>query len=77
ARIFPPRVEAVNSIGCGDCMAAAIALALDEGREPLAAISYGVAAAADNLARVLMGRLDRRRVEELAAEVQTEAIPIR
>ena len=58
-------------------MAGAIALALDEGQEPLAAISYGIAAAADNLTRVLMGRLDRRRVEELAAEVQTEVIPIR
>lgn len=76
ARIFPPRVEAVNSIGCGDCMAGAIALALDTGREPLAAISYGIAAAADNLATVLMGRLDRQRVEELVTEVRTEAIPI-
>ena len=76
ARIFPPRVEAVNSIGCGDCMAGAIALALDKGREPLAAISYGIAAAADNLATVLMGRLDRQRVEELVAEVRAESIPI-
>ena len=76
ARALPLPVEVVNSIGCGDCMAGAIALALDEGQEPLAAISYGIAAAADNLTRVLMGRLDRRRVEELAAEVKTEAIPI-
>ena len=76
ARIFPPRVEAVNSIGCGDCMAGAIALALDKGQDPLAAISYGIAAAADNLATVLMGRLDRQRVEELVTEVRTEAIPI-
>ena len=57
-------------------MAGAIALALDTGREPLAAISYGIAAAADNLATVLMGRLDRQRVEELVTEVRTEAIPI-
>ena len=74
-RAFPPRVETVNSIGCGDCMAGAIALALDKGQDPLAAISYGIAAAAENLATVLMGRLDRQRVEELAAEVRTEAIP--
>ncbi len=74
-RLLPPRVAAVNSIGCGDCMAGGIALALDEGRAPLSAIAYGMGAAADNLAQVLMGRLDRGRVEELAAAVTTESVP--
>jgi len=74
-RMLPPQVEAVNSIGCGDCMAGAICVALDEGREPLEAIRYGIGAAGDNLAQVLMSRIDRGRVEALAEGVSIESDP--
>ena len=56
-------------------MSGAVAVALDEGRDPLEAIRFGMGAAADNLSQVLMGRLDRGRVEELAGEVSIEEIP--
>ncbi len=73
-RFLPPEVERVNSIGCGDCMSGALAVALDEGLEPLEAIRFGMGAAADNLGQVLMGRLDRERVELLAERVRVEEI---
>ena len=73
-RFLPPPVERVNAIGCGDCMSGAIAVALDEGRDPLEAIRFGMGAAADNLGQVLMGRLDRARVEEFAERVRIEEI---
>ena len=55
-------------------MSGAIAVALDEGRDPLEAIRFGMGAAADNLGQVLMGRLDRARVEEFAERVRIEEI---
>lgn len=73
-RFLPPPVEMINSIGCGDCMSGAISVALDEGKEPLEAIRFGLGAAADNLGQVLMGRLDRGRVEELSGRVRVEEI---
>ena len=73
-RFLPPSVDRVNSIGCGDCMSGALAVALEEGRAPLEAIRFGMGAAADNLGQVLMGRLDRGRVEELAGQVGIEEI---
>ncbi len=73
-RFLPPQVDQVNSIGCGDCMSGAVAVALDEGSDPLEAIRFGMGAAADNLGQVLMGRLDRGRVEAFAAQVSIEEI---
>ena len=62
-RLRPVPREVVNPIGCGDCMAAAIAWATFQGREPLDAIRYGLAAAADKLGRLLPGQLDLSGVE--------------
>ena len=73
-RFLPPQVDRVNAIGCGDCMAGAVAVALDEGVEPLEAIRFGMGAAADNLGQVLMGRLDRGRVALLAEQVSIEEL---
>jgi 1-phosphofructokinase family hexose kinase len=69
-RIESLAMEAINPIGCGDCMAAGIAWALFQGREPLDAIRYGVAAAADKVGRLLPGVVDRTRVEALAASIE-------
>lgn len=69
-RLQAPVREVVNPIGCGDCMAGAIARALFEGREPLEAVRYGLAAAADKVTRVLPALLDRERVEEAVRSVE-------
>jgi 1-phosphofructokinase family hexose kinase len=68
-RFVPPPVAVVNPIGCGDCMAAAIAHALHEGREPVDAIRRGVAVAADKVGRTLPGEVDPAAVEELERRV--------
>jgi len=74
-RLHPPPAEkVVNPIGCGDCMAAAVAHATRDGREILDAVRFGMAAAAENLRELLPGRLDPARVEQRAKEVRVEAM---
>jgi 1-phosphofructokinase family hexose kinase len=69
-RLNPPPRPVVNPIGCGDCMAAGIAIALDQGLDPVEALRYGAAAAADNLSQLLPARLDPVRVKDLAAAIE-------
>ena len=73
-RLYPPRVDVVNPIGCGDCLAAGIAWSISEGRAPLDAFRIGLGAAADNLSQLLPARIERTRVLELAERVDVTAI---
>lgn len=68
----PPAGEIVNPIACGDCMAAAVAWAVRDGREVIDAVRFGIAAAAENLRRLLPCRLDLARVEQQAENVRVE-----
>lgn len=63
--IEPPRVPVVNPIGSGDCLAAGIAFGLASGYHVPEAVVYGIAAAADNVGRLLPARLDWTAVEDL------------
>ena len=71
-RLTPPRVEPVNPIGSGDCLAAGLACALVEGSDTLAAIRLGMGAAAFNVGQLLPARLDRNTVDRYAANVVCE-----
>jgi 1-phosphofructokinase family hexose kinase len=73
-RFQPPPVEVVNPIGCGDCLSAGIAQALDAGKEPVDAIRYGLGVAADKLGRLLPGAVERDQVERLAEAVAVTAL---
>lgn len=73
-RLQAPKTEVVNPIGCGDCMAAGIAQALQAGREPLDAIRRGLAVAANKLSQMLPGFVEREPVEALAANVQVTSV---
>jgi len=73
-RAVPPTEPVVNPIGCGDSLAAGIAVALSEGQLPLDAIRFGMAAATDNLHQLLPARLDRARVETIAARIQFDSV---
>ncbi len=66
----PPEVPVVNPIGCGDSMMGGIALGIHEGRDPVEAVRYGIAAAADKLGRILPSQIDPLRVARLAEEVR-------
>lgn len=68
-RFRPPQVETINPIGCGDCLAAGLAAAYSEGADDVAAVKFGIAAAAENARQLLSARLDRRHVEELIPHV--------
>ena len=59
----------VNPIGCGDCLAAGIAVGLDRGFELIDSLRYGIAAASDNLSTLHPARIDRAAVERLAETV--------
>jgi 1-phosphofructokinase family hexose kinase len=69
-RLLAPSQEVLNPIGCGDCMAGAIAWAIDRGLEPLEALRWGVAAAADKVRRLLPGQLDPEQVRSLVPRVE-------
>jgi len=73
-RLRPLTREVVNPIGCGDCLAAGIAWATGQGKEPLDAIRHGLAASADKVSQVLPGVVDRGRVEALAGQIEIERL---
>jgi 1-phosphofructokinase family hexose kinase len=73
-RVEPPTVRVVNPIGCGDCLAAGLAVALDRGDDIAAALRFGVAAAAVNARELLPARLDAQAVAELATRVRIERL---
>ena len=55
-QVDPPRVEVCNPIGCGDCLAAGIAAAIDRRYSMRDAIQIGVQAAAENARELLPAR---------------------
>lgn len=73
-RLQAPRMEVVNPIGCGDCLAAGIAQGLSMGCEPLDAIRRGLAVAANKVSQMLPGYVEREPVEALVASVQVTTV---
>ena len=65
----PPRAEAVNPIGCGDCLAAGAACGFADGLSHRDAVRWGIAAAVDNLGQLLPARPDLDRVRSIASQV--------
>lgn len=66
----PPVDEIVNPIGCGDCLAAGIAVGLDAGRSVVESLRLGIAAASENLRSPLPARIERAAVERLIDAVE-------
>ena len=73
-RLVPFEVEVVNPIGCGDCLAAGIAVALSEGADMVDAVRFGMAAAAQNATDLLPARLDQLSVSEEAGLVRVKSL---
>jgi 1-phosphofructokinase family hexose kinase len=67
-----PAEKIVNPIGSGDAMAAAMAWGIRAGRPMVEAVRLGLAAAAENLARLETCRLDPARVLDRAKAVAIE-----
>lgn len=68
-RLTPPTVPVVNSIGCGDCLAAGIAWGVSREQAMPDAVRLGIAAAAVNLRQLLPAQLEPATVDELASQV--------
>jgi len=66
----PPEIQSVNPIGCGDSLAAGIAVATQGGKNLIEAVRFGIAAAANNAELLLPARLARQRVDELVPGVK-------
>ncbi len=69
-RITPPAgVEIVNPIGCGDSVAAGVAVGLLEGLDVHGCVALGMGAAAANLERMECARFESLRARSLADKV--------
>jgi tagatose 6-phosphate kinase len=74
--LTPPVVTPiVNPIGCGDCLAAALAWGLARGDALVDAVRLGMAAAADNITQLLPARLARERVHAIMSSVSARMAP--
>ena len=71
--VRPPEVATVNPIGCGDCLAAGLAVAQGDGLSFADALRFAVAAAALNATELLPARLERAAVQELASRIQVSS----
>lgn len=66
----PPKMEVVNTVGCGDSMVGAFAVAMERKYEAKEALRYGVAVATANAMSPNTGNFDPKVMEELLKEIQ-------
>jgi len=67
--------QVVNPIGCGDCLAAGLAVAIEQGRGLVDAVKLGMGTAAANLENLLPARIDPARAEALTTSVHATRLP--
>ena len=70
----PPKVEAVNTVGCGDSMLGAFAVAFERKMEPKEALRYAVAVATANAMSPNTGDFDAENVNRLFDQVTVERV---
>ncbi len=74
-RFQPPRAEVVNPIGCGDCLAAGIAVGLSRGQTIVDAVKLGIGAATVNLGDLFPARVDVDSSANFAEQVLAKELP--
>lgn len=67
---LPHLNRVVNPIGCGDCLAAGVAVGVSRGMAAEDCIALGMAAAADNATQLLSARLDPAAVARFQSQVE-------
>ena len=65
----PPKIEAVNTVGCGDSMVGALAVSLERGDSPAQAMKFAMAVAASNALSPNTGDVNREIYEKLIDQV--------
>lgn len=73
-RIRGPQVQAVNTIGSGDALAAGLAAALQDGRPIARAAALGVACGMANALTLVAGEVDAGQVRRLEQQIAVEPI---
>ena len=73
-RFRPPEAEVVNPIGCGDCLAAGIAVGISRELSLVDAVKYGIGAATVNLGKRLPAQVDDESTMKFAEQVQVEQL---
>lgn len=66
----PPKIEVVNTVGCGDSMVGAFAVALERNMEPENALKYAVAVASANALSPSTGTFDPAKRDEIIQNVE-------
>ncbi|MBS7009151.1 1-phosphofructokinase [Anaerostipes sp.] len=66
----PPKIEAVNTVGCGDSMVGALAVGLERHMEPEEALKFAVAVASANALSPHTGTFDTAKRDELIENVK-------
>lgn len=70
----PPKLEAVNPVGCGDSMVGAFAVAMCRNKTPEEALAFAVAVSAANAMNEGTGRFRREDMEQILKNVRVERI---
>jgi len=65
----PPKIDVVNTVGCGDSMVGAFAVSLERGYEPRRALSFAVAIAAANALSPKTGYFEQNQCETILKKV--------
>lgn len=66
----PPKIEAENTVGCGDSMVGAFAVALSRNYEPKEALKYAVSVATANAMSPNTGDFDLKNSEKIREKVE-------
>lgn len=66
----PPKLKAVNTVGCGDSMVAAFAVAFERNYAPADALNYAVAVASANAMSPKTGDFDPEICEKITGQVK-------
>lgn len=71
---MPPKVEAVNTVGCGDSMVGAFAVAFERNYTEKEALRYAVAVSAANAMSPDTGDFDPEKCKELLEQITIECL---
>lgn len=66
----PPKMDVVNTVGCGDSMVAAFAVGLERNMEPEDSLKYAVAVASANALSPNTGEFDPAKRDEIISKVE-------
>lgn len=72
----PPKIQVVNTVGCGDSMVAAFAVGFERGYSPLESLKYAVSVSAANAVTASTGSFKKEDADKIFKEVEIIKIEI-